>query len=80
MCQFFGCFIRKDVKVSRQRLGFEPVEVQNFPAILMPPISAGLCDYEAVHRLSLEDFFNMNELLAVKHENEYRAQQVSTAQ
>jgi hypothetical protein len=73
MRKFFGCYFRENVKIAEQELDFSPVEVKNFPPILTPAISAGLCDYKDIYHLSLEDFMNMNEILMVKNENERRA-------
>lgn len=49
------------------------MSVANFPAILAPAISAGMCNYKDIYVLSLEDFINMNEILMVNNENERRA-------
>lgn len=37
----------------------------------------GICSYADVHRLSLEDFYNMNEILQIKHENERLAEKAA---
>ena len=44
----------------------------NIPALFATPVSAGLCQYGDIYRLSLDDFLNMNEILLVKSENERR--------
>ena len=77
MRKFYNCWFRKEIKISQQELDFNPVEVQNFPSILTPAISAGLCDYKDIYTLSFEDFMNMNEILMVKNENERRAYKAS---
>jgi len=38
------------------------------------PIMNGLCQYKDIYELSLHDFYIMNEILAVKNENEIRLQ------
>ena len=68
---------RKAIKIKSSILNFEIVETENIPMILSAPISFGLCHYGAVHALSLEDFYNMNEILSVKFENERRAQKAA---
>ena len=73
MRKFFKCYFRERVKIAEQEIDFNPVSVKNFPPILVPAISAGLCDYKDVYTLTLEDFLNMNEILTVKNENERRA-------
>ena len=43
----------------------------------MAPVLGGLCKYESIYtgELDLVDFAVMNDALAVKYENEYRASQ-----
>ena len=43
------------------------------------PVDAGLCSYPDIYRLSMEDFCNMNEILAVKYENQRRADKAAKA-
>lgn len=65
------------VSIPEQEIDFTPVGVKNFPPILVPAISSGMCDYKDIYTLSLEDFMNMNEILMVKNENERRAYKAS---
>ncbi len=43
------------------------------PPFMAGPIDAGLCMYGDVYKLTLSDFANMNEILAVRVENQARA-------
>lgn len=68
-------FNRQVPEFTEVELNFKPVQTINIPPVLAWPIMAGLCTYKDIYELSLEDFYNMNEILQVKHENEYRSHQ-----
>jgi hypothetical protein len=38
-----------------------------------------MCDYKDIYTLSLEDFFDMNEILSVMNENDRRANRAQEA-
>jgi hypothetical protein len=51
------------------------VETKNVPQFLAGPVQARLCDFSKVDEpgLGLDFFCDLNEILAVQYENEYRA-------
>ena len=75
MRKFYRCFVRKSLKfeTSNENIDYTPVNCENIHPLLVAPIVNGLCKYGSIYTLSLEDFFDMNEILMVKFENERRA-------
>jgi hypothetical protein len=73
MRKFLFLLRRKTLGFESEGLEFEPVGTENIPSVLAAPISAGLCAYGEVYLLSLEDFYNMIEILQVRSENERRS-------
>ena len=61
---------RKIINTKRKEINFIPLQTLNIDPILSSPISNGLCTYSDIYKLSLIDFYNMNEILAVKFANE----------
>ena len=76
-CKFYRVVSRDSLKVSRRGTDFKPVETVNIPPFLAGPVMTGIggCTLDHIYRdgLGLEYFCDLNELLAVKYENEYRA-------
>ena len=79
MRKFYRCFVRKSLKfeTSNENLKFTPVNCENIHPYLVQPITHGMCQYRDIYELGLEDFFDMNELLQVKFENERRSNEAA---
>ena len=74
MRKFFAILTRKIPKIANeQELDYRKVDYENIEEILAIPIANGMCQYKDIYELSLYDFFIMNEILAIKSENEPRA-------
>lgn len=75
MRKFFAIITQKIPKINReQEIEFSSVNFENISPLLATPIINGLCQYKDIYELSLHDFYIMNEILAVKNENEIRLQ------
>ena len=61
-------------------MNFDPVETSLLPSFISVPIMAGLVSYTDLPDMTLDDFKRLNEVLAVKSENEHRAHKAAESE
>ena len=74
-CKFLRVVSRNSLKISRRGSSFTAVETVNIDPFLSGVVTAGMCTLKDLHEdgLGMEFICDLNEILAVKYENEYRA-------
>ena len=77
--QFYRLFARKKLKLGSPSPGFTAMTTVNLPPFISGPIDAGLCLYGDIKSLDIDDFANMNEILAVRQENQRRSEKAAKA-
>ncbi len=55
------------------------MQTVNIAPFLSIPIDAGLCNFGDVHKLDIDDFADMNEILMIRAENNRRAEVAAKA-
>ena len=74
-CKFYRVVFRDSLKLPRRKSLFRSIETKNIPHFLAGPVMAGMCSLKDLYEdgLGLEFICDLNEMLSVKYENDYRA-------
>ncbi len=77
MCKFYRVFFRDAVSFPDRGQSFEAVELKNISPILAAPVVAHYIKYPDLYsnKIGFDDILDMNDILKVKAENEYRSAQ-----
>lgn len=73
--KFFRVFFRDRVSFPRRGPDFKAVETKNIDLVFAGPLLHKLVNISQLYKtgIGFDDILDLNELLAVKNENEYRA-------